>query len=69
VLLIAQRTDMSAPSPSTDLTPGVVVFLAAVTGLPAAVAYWATVRALPSRLMRRPGLRTGTASGATSQGS
>jgi hypothetical protein len=57
VLLIAQRTDMSASSPSTDLTPGVVVFLAAVTGLLAAVAYWATVRALP-RLMRRPGLRT-----------
>jgi hypothetical protein len=59
VVVTAAQVDMSAPSPPTDLTPGLVVFLAALTGAPVAVAYWAVVTAaLPSRLDRRPGLRT-----------
>ena len=57
VVGFAQQTDLSAPSPPTDTTAGVIVFLAFLAAAPAAVAYWAIVKALPSRLERRPGLR------------
>lgn len=55
--VVAQLIDMSAPSPPTDLGPLVVIFLAALATVPAAAAYWAIVKALPARVIRRPGLR------------